>query len=169
MIGKRKSARPEALSGAGRMSRYVLSNLLGVVGAIIGGVLGFYTFRWLWGHGFYGLMIPGAFLGLGCSILAQHPSTLRGVFCAVAAVGLSLFTEWCHEWFDADSSFQYFLTHVHKLSPVTLLMVAVGSFIAFWVGKDAGYLTSRGRRQTPKQSPSERPQSSASSPSSSPP
>ena len=41
-----------------------------------------------------GLMIPGAFLGLGCSLLARHPSIVRGVFCGIAALGLSLFTEW---------------------------------------------------------------------------
>ena len=51
------------------MSRYLISNVLGLVGAIAGGVLGFYTFRWLLGQGFYGLIIPGAFLGLGCSLL----------------------------------------------------------------------------------------------------
>ena len=62
--------------------------------ARFGGVLGFYTFRWLLGQGFYGLMIPGAFLGLGCSLLAQHPSVVRGVFCGIAAFALSQFTEW---------------------------------------------------------------------------
>ncbi len=36
------------------MPRYLISNLLGLVGAVIGGVLGFYTFRWLHGQGFYG-------------------------------------------------------------------------------------------------------------------
>ena len=51
------------------MPRHLISNLLGLVGAIIGGVLGFYTFGWLFYYGFYGLMIPGAFLGLGCSLL----------------------------------------------------------------------------------------------------
>ena len=53
------------------MSRYLISNLLGLVGAIAGGVLGFYTFGWLSRQGFYGLIIPGAFLGLGCSLLAR--------------------------------------------------------------------------------------------------
>ena len=61
------------------MARHLISNLLGLVGAIIGGVLGFYTFGWLFEHGFYGLMIPGALLGLGCSLLAQHPSSTRGL------------------------------------------------------------------------------------------
>ena len=76
------------------MPRHLISNLLGLVGAVIGGALGFYTFGWLLGQGFYGLMIPGALLGLGCSLLAQHPSTIRGILCGLAALGLGLYTEW---------------------------------------------------------------------------
>ena len=58
-----------SVRGVERMPRHLISNLLGLIGAIIGGVLGFYTFQWLEGHGFYGLAIPGAFLGLGCGLL----------------------------------------------------------------------------------------------------
>jgi hypothetical protein len=75
------------------MPRHLVSNLLGLVGAIVGGVLGFYTFGWLVYYGFYGLMIPGAFLGLGCSLAASHPSTTRGILCGIAAIGLAVFTE----------------------------------------------------------------------------
>ncbi len=121
------------------MPRNLISNLLGLLGAIIGGVAGFYTFQWLWGHGFYGLMIPGAFLGLGCSLLARHPSIGRGVACGISALGLSLFTEWYFSWFKDDPSFRYFLMHVKDLSPVTLLMIGIGSLIAYWVGKDGGF------------------------------
>jgi hypothetical protein len=121
------------------MPRYLISNLLGIVGAILGGLAGFYTFGWLWKHGFYGLMIPGAFLGLGCSLLARHPSIARGAFCGIAGLGLSLFTEWWFSWFKDDPSFRYFLTHVKDLDAVTLLMIGVGSAIAFWVGKEAGF------------------------------
>ena len=50
------------------MPRLLISNMLGLVGALLGGVLGFYTFGWVLEHGFLGLMIPGALLGLGCSL-----------------------------------------------------------------------------------------------------
>ncbi len=59
------------------MLRLVISNLLGLAGAAVGGVLGFYIFGWMFERGWYGLMIPGAFLGLGCSMLARHPSLAR--------------------------------------------------------------------------------------------
>jgi hypothetical protein len=119
------------------MPRYVISNLLGLVGAIVGGVLGFYTFGWLLSYGFYGLMIPGAFLGLGCSLLARHPSIIRGILCGTAGLALAIFAEWYYRPWNADSSFSYFMTNLTSLSPVTFVMLGVGTLIAFWVGKDA--------------------------------
>ncbi len=120
------------------MPRHLVSNLLGLVGAIVGGVLGFYTFGWLVYYGYYGLMIPGAFLGLGCSLAASHPSMIRGLLCGIAAVGLAIFTEWKYWPFAADESFSFLVTHLTSKGPVTLLMIGVGAFIAFWVGKDSG-------------------------------
>ncbi len=121
------------------MRRRLISNLLGLVGAILGGVLGFYTFSWLEDKGFYGLAVPGAFLGLGCGLLAQHHSIPRGVLCGLGALGLSLFTEWKFHPFRADNSFSFLVAHLMDLSPVTLLMIAMGTIIAYWVGKDGGY------------------------------
>jgi hypothetical protein len=121
------------------MNRLGLSNLLGLVGAVVGGVLGFYTFGWLEDHGFYALAIPGAFLGLGCGLLAQHRSRPRGIACAVAALALMLFTEWKFHPFVDDRSFTFMLAHLKDLSPVTLLLIAIGVVIAYWVGQDAGF------------------------------
>ena len=121
------------------MKRRLISNLLGLIGAAIGGALGFYTFGWLESHGFYGLAIPGAFLGLGCSLLAQHRSVPRGIVCAVAALGLSLFTEWKFHYFLKDTSFAFMVSHLQDKNPVTLLMIAIATIIAFWVGQDAGF------------------------------
>jgi hypothetical protein len=121
------------------MPRHLISNVLGLVGAMVGGALGFYTFDWLRGQGFYGLMIPGALLGLGCSLLAQHRSTARGIICGLAALALGLYTEWRFWPFIADPSLSYFLKNVGSLKPVTLLMLGVGALIAFWIGGDAGY------------------------------
>jgi hypothetical protein len=121
------------------MKRLLISNLLGLIGAAIGGVLGFYTFGWLEHHGFYGLAIPGAFLGLGCGLMAQHRSRPRGILCAVAALGLSLVTEWKYHYFLEDNSFTFMLTHLKDKSPVTWLMTAIGTIVAYWVGQDAGF------------------------------
>jgi hypothetical protein len=121
------------------MTRLLVSNLLGLIGAVMGGVLGYYTFQWLEYHNFYGLAIPGACLGLGSGLLAQHRSRLRGVVCAVAALGLSLFIEWKFHYFLKDDSFSYMITHLQDKSPVTWLMIAIGTIVAYWAGQDAGF------------------------------
>jgi hypothetical protein len=120
------------------MLRYVVSHLLGFVGAVLGGALGFYIFGWLIRHGFYGLMIPGALLGGGCGLLAQHASNERGILCGVAAAVFELYTEWWYSPFIADGSLTYFVNNLSNLGPVTWLMVVIGAFIAYWLGRDAG-------------------------------
>jgi MFS family permease len=136
-----------SIEGVERMPRLLISYLLGLVGAIIGGVIGFYTFAWLEDKGFYGLAIPGAFLGLGCGLLSQHNSITRGVLCGAGALGLSLFTEWKFHPFLVDNSFSYMVSHISEMRSVTLLMIVLGTVIAFWVGKDGGFRgLSDGRR-----------------------
>jgi hypothetical protein len=134
------------------MPQNLFSNLLGLVGAILGGVVGFYTFRWLLDHGFYGLIIPGAFLGLGCSLLARHPSTARGVCCGIAALALSVFTDWYFTI--TNESFTQFAQDGKNFSSVTLLMIGIGTLVAFWVGKDAA-ARGLGARQPTSQPASE--------------
>ncbi|QEH36461.1 hypothetical protein OJF2_50250 [Aquisphaera giovannonii] len=118
-------------------SRRVTSNLLGLVGALVGGTAGYYTFHWILDHGFYGLMIPGAMLGLGCGALSRHPSQTRGVLCGIAGLILGLFAEWTYSWFKADSSFAYMIAHLHEKETLTLIMLGLGAFFAYWLGKDA--------------------------------
>ena len=142
------------------MRRHLVSNGLGLVGAGIGGVLGFYTFGWLVGQGFYGPMIPGALLGLGCSLLAQHSSTIRGVICGLAGLGLGLFAEWWFRPFNADESLSYFLKNLSSLSAITLPLIGVGALIAFWTGRDAGLPGFSDRRGYARPSPDTEPRKS---------
>lgn len=123
----------------------VSSHLLGLVGATIGAFLGYFLFNWLVRQNLYGLMIPGAMLGLGCSILAQHRSPARGIACGIAAIALGLYTEWRFSPFKADDGFKYLVLHFSDLKPITQLMIGVGAIIAFWLGKDASPLFSLDR------------------------
>jgi hypothetical protein len=116
----------------------LVGNLLSVVGAIAGGALGYYTFGWIYHHGFYGMMIPGALVGLGCGLLAPNRSQLRGILCAVAGLAVSLFTEWKFRPFRADGSLGFFLKNIPSLEPLALIMMVAGAFFAYWLGKDAG-------------------------------
>ncbi len=118
------------------MSRVVVSNLLGLIGAAVGGVVGYVGFLWLLGSGFYAMILPGGLVGLGCNLLARHHSTPRGVVCAVAGAALGLFAEWRGRPFAKDDSLGYFLAHLTELSSITWLMIAAGAFLAFWFGRD---------------------------------
>ena len=117
----------------------LVSTGLGVVGALAGGALGYFGFAWADARGYYWMILPGAMLGFGCGLLSRHASVARGVACGVAALALGLYTEWRFHPFRDDESFPYLLTHVHQFNGVTMLMLALGTVFAFWLGKDAGY------------------------------
>ena len=117
----------------GTANCYVL--LRGVLGGILGGVTGFVLFQLLAHQGLYGMMIPGACIGLCAGLLARGRSLTLGVACALTAIGLSLFSEWYLFPFVKDKSFTFFLTHVHFLPPMKLLMMGLGVAFAFWLGQ----------------------------------
>jgi hypothetical protein len=112
----------------------ILSNVLGLVGAAVGGTLGFFLFRWILEQGFYALMLPGALLGLGGSIVSRHYSFARGVVCGLAALVLGLFTEW--HFMKHDGSFVFLVRHANQLTPITQIMIAAGGLFGYWFGKD---------------------------------
>lgn len=118
------------------MSRKVLSTTLGLIGAAVGGALGYFLFLWALTRGFYALILPGALLGLGCNVLARHRSLARGIVCAVAGFVLTLHADWRFEKFPDDASFGYFATHFYRLEAMTLAMLALGTLFAFWWGRD---------------------------------
>ena len=124
----------------------VISSLLGLVGGLLGGTLGYYAFVWAVGQGFYAMIAPGGLLGIGCGLAAQHPSRIRGVVCAITALGLGLFSEWKVFPWVADDSFLYFAKNIPNLKMITDLMIILGAIVAYWGGKEgnlAGWYGSR--------------------------
>ena len=107
----------------------------GVAGAVAGGLAGYFLFRWLYSNGLYGVMIPGVLLGLGAGLAARGHSLALGILSAVAALGLGIYSEWSIGRFKQDPSLLFFVTHVHHLPAVKLLMIAAGSAFAFWFGR----------------------------------
>lgn len=101
-------------------------------GAVLGGLVGHFAFGWLVNQGFYGLVLPGGLAGLGAG-LSSCRSRWLSVVCGVLALVMGLLTEWRFFPFNADDSFSYFLCHLHQLKPITLLMLAAGTAIGFWV------------------------------------
>ena len=102
----------------------------GLIGAAIGGVLGYYAFFWIARQGFYALAVPPALLGLGAGICARGRSVPLALICAVAGLLLGLYSEWRIRPWAADESLQYFIGNLHRLQPVTWLMLALGVYLS---------------------------------------
>jgi hypothetical protein len=108
--------------------------LRGLAGAVVGGVVGYFVFRLLASQGLYGIMIPGALLGLGAGLAARGKSIPLGVVCAVAAIALAIYAEWTMFPFIKDKSLGFFVAHVHELRLSKLVMIGLGALFAFWFG-----------------------------------
>jgi hypothetical protein len=108
------------------------SLLLGLIGAALGGTLGYFAFGWLARQGFYALALPGALLGAGCVLLSRRRSRGLAILCGVAALVLGIFSEWRFFPFVRDGSLEYFLSHLHRLKPLTLIMIVLGGALGFW-------------------------------------
>jgi hypothetical protein len=104
---------------------------LGLLGAVIGGCLGYFAFGWLIKQGFYALIVPPALMGFAAGQSARERSKPLAVICAVAGFGLGLFLEWKFFPFVVDPSLSYFLTHLHQLRPLTWVMLAIGALVSY--------------------------------------
>jgi hypothetical protein len=109
--------------------------LLGLGGAVGGAVVGYFAFFLLAREGFYGLILPGALMGLGCGALAGGQSKSLGIVCGVLALLVGIFTEWRFEPFIVDDSLAYFVTHLHKLKTTTIVLIAAGGLFGIWFGR----------------------------------
>lgn len=109
--------------------------LRGCIGAIVGAAIGYLLFRWLLKQGLYGIVLPGASLGLGAALAARTHSTTLGIIAAVAAIVVTIVAEWLAMPFAKDTSFMFFLTHLTALAPAKLLMMACGVALAYWIGQ----------------------------------
>src|SRR4051795_1922809 len=131
------------LTGGLPMINRVMSTMMGVLGGIVGGVFGFVLFFWIIKQNLYAMVLPGASVGLGCGLLARHRSAPRGVACAIAALLLGLYTEWRYMPFIADDRFGYLVAHFYSLRWWTLIMIGLGTALAYYLGKEAGFLAPR--------------------------
>jgi hypothetical protein len=125
------AGRPDAQGGANPSE--VANFARGLAGAVLGGVIGWFAFFWIARQGFYMLALPGGLLGVGASMLMRRGSLPFAVVAGLAATALGVIAEWRLAPFTADASLSYFLAHVHQLRPFTLIMIAIGGFIGFWM------------------------------------
>ena len=111
---------------------YSKDNLIVLCCACIGGILGHLAFFWIARQGFYALILPGALLGFGAGLFMSTSKAVPCV-CGFLALALGLYTEWRFAPFVADKSFPFFLSHALQLKPITLIMIAVGALLGFWI------------------------------------
>jgi len=107
----------------------------GFLGAVIGGAIGFFAFKWLLTQGYYGLALPAILLAIGFSMGSRRSMVLGDVFCAIAGLAIMIFSEWYTSPLVKDMSLRFFLRNLAELQPVTLIFIAVGTAVAFWFGK----------------------------------
>src|SRR5207237_1668610 len=86
--------------------------VLSVLGAVLGGCLGYYIHVWLVEtHGLLALMLPGGMIGLGAGLFVRRRSYLFAALCALGAFFLGLYAEW-HFWpFIKDERFAYLVAY----------------------------------------------------------
>ena len=132
MDEKNLSDAGKAILDASRDS-IAVSFVRGVVGAVIGGVIGWFAFDWLLSHGFYALALPGALVGWGFGLLSRRSMLIGGLFCAVAGFALMVVCHWSHSV--TDDSLLHYVTHQHQISQTTYLFLAIGTLFSFWLGK----------------------------------
>jgi hypothetical protein len=107
--------------------------LLALVGGVAGGVAGYFLFFLLLKLGLYGIVLPGAGIGLGCGLLSRGKSNTLAAVCGVAGAALGLFTQW--QVTLPIMSLGFFLTHLRELPAVAVILIGAGTLFAFWFGR----------------------------------
>ena len=105
-----------------------------IAGAVLGGYSGIQRVFLGTQQGYYGMVLPGrCLLGIGAGFGRSKSIWVPVGWPVLAAVALGLFTEWKHAPFAKDDSLGYFVRHIHDLNTVTLVMVALGGALGFWM------------------------------------
>ncbi len=108
------------------------NDFLALAGAAVGGVIGYFLFVLLASFGFYALVMPGGFVGIGGG-LVRCRSMIVPIVCGILALAVGLFTEWNFSALVADENVGYFLSHLFERNPITLVMLALGTLVGFWL------------------------------------
>lgn len=103
-----------------------------VLCACVGAYVGYLGFTYLAERGFYALVLPGGLAGLAAGI-PRSRSVAVAVICGLIATIAGLLTEHQFAPFLADPSLSFYLTHLTYLQPITLILIALGGAIGFYV------------------------------------
>ena len=114
--------------------------LLVLAGAVVGAWIGYFGVGWLWGQGYYAMILPGGLCGLGAGVFKTR-SRIVPFICGILAIVATLYAEWRYFPFVDDSSLTFFLSHLTDLRTMTIIDLVVGALISVYVpfrrGQDA--------------------------------
>jgi hypothetical protein len=121
------------------MLKILVTFVPGLIGAAVGGVLGFYAYDWIRQQGFFALVIPGALAGLACGFCSVDHSKIRGGICALIALMAGFISYWrtFNPAFETDGTLIDLISKSYQLNPVTQIMIALGTFLGFWWGRES--------------------------------
>nr|UXE45590.1 hypothetical protein Hi04_10k_c4998_00033 [uncultured bacterium] len=131
------------------MKERLLDLVPGLIGAAMGSIVGYFIYKYALSHGMVAGVVPGAFLGLGSAALSSRPSRLRGLICGVGGLILSLYIEWKTSALAADATLGGFLAGLPQKNWLILLMIVLGTFLAYRLGGD-GFKPSFAGKPTPR-------------------
>ena len=116
----------------------IVSDILVLVGALVGAVVGFAASAWLMRQGFYAMVLPGGLAGLGAGIFRSRFLPIH-IICGILALSAGFLAEWQLRPFIADPSLNYFVHNVSQLQPMTWIMIIAGGAIGFWIPLSRGF------------------------------
>ncbi len=122
------------------------ANLLAMVGAAVGGLVGYGLVFWLLDRGLLGLALPGGLLGVGAGVVVNRGRWVALV-CGIAALVLGLTAD--YQSLAKPPAVADYLMGLPSRSVVTLAMLAVGTALGFYIPFSryrAGDAGSAGRR-----------------------
>jgi len=117
------------------MFRLAVSWLLGLLGAILGGLAGYFAFMLAKDEGFYAPVLAGGLVGVGCGMLSRHHSILRCVLCGIAGILLGYYCDFRITLMPHYDSFAAYLAALSKHGAFTNIRVILGGLVAYWFGQ----------------------------------
>ncbi len=111
-----------------------LDYLKGTAGAVIGAIVGGAAVIALLRANLYAGILTGAGAGWGAQLAFPGREKAMGVIAAVIALAASLVVEWLAFYSD-NNTLVVFLQNIATISPINLLMIAVGVAVAFAWGQ----------------------------------
>ena len=114
---------------------------LGILGAVLGAVVGFFLFQFLTQQGLYLIVLPGALVGLGCGFAAGSRSFVFAIIAVVVAIPATIVCEWKTDAYLCDDGktlmgIGEYVSRMVELRGWQLpVFVGLNGVIAFWLGR----------------------------------